>query len=961
MNFRTAISAALLLAACGLATPGPVLAANTLFDRTVRKDKPNEWAQVHSDIKADPFVRFGVLANGMRYAIMRNTTPKGQAALRMRFDVGSLDEADSQQGMAHFLEHMAFNGSKRVAEGEMLKILERHGLAFGADTNASTTWTETTYQLDVPKADNDSLDTSLMLLRQVASELSLTQASIDREKGVVLSEERSRDTPGLHVYKAGLGFVLKDQLPSRRLPIGKVEVIQQIDEPALTDFYHRYYRPERATLVVVGDFNVLAMEARIKARFDDWAATGKAGTEPAIENVKGRGAETRLVIEPGAGTAVQVSWIKSPDLSPDSRADRKRNLIEQLGFAVLNRRLEQLARKDDPPFIGAYSAGDDQFHAAKVVTISLNAQPGQWREALVAAQAERRRILQYGVRQDELDREIAEVRSRLTAAATTSRRTTAVADDIVGTLFDREVFTSPAQDLDMYDEDVRGLTAEKVTAALKAAFNGNGPLVFVASPTPVEGGETAIRTALNESEQMAVAAPIAPTVKPWAYAALGPPGKVAVRTQVRDPDATFVRFENGVRLTVLPTSYMHDQVLVRVRVGHGVLDLPRDRVTPMWAASGAFAEGGLQELSAEEMERSLSSRIYGAQFSAGDDAFELQGRTRPQDFEVQMQVLSSYLSKPGFRPEAFQRMRTYGGTLQDQFDSTPSGVIGRDLGGLMHPGDQRYAFPSRTQMTGSSSDEFHKLLAPLVAEGPIEIVIVGDIDLEKAISTTAATLGAMPARPDGTPPEDATKVAFPKATPRPLVLTHKGRGDQAQAYIAWPTNDFFSNIQDSRVLRVLAQVLELRLIDDLRETMGATYSPQAAASASLTYPGYGYIFATAEVPPSKLDAFFADADKIAAELRQAPPSDDELDRARKPLVESLTKMRQTNEYWLEQLSGAQADPRRLDAMRSVLPTLKKVTAADIQAVANTYLVPAKAFRVEVVPQDQAKTIAAAGQ
>jgi zinc protease len=667
------------------------------------------------------------------------------------------------------------------------------------------------------------------------------------------------------------------------------------------------------------------------------------------------------VVEPGAGTAVQVSWVKSPDLSPDSRSERRRNLIEQLGFAVLNRRLEQLARADDPPFIGAYAGSDDQFHAANVATISLNAEPGQWRRALIAAQAERRRLLQYGVSQEELDREIAETRSRLTAAATSSRRTTAIADDIVGTLFDREVFTSPAQDLAMFDEDVKGLSADKVTAALKSAFNANGPLVFVSTPSPIDGGEQALKVALNESEQMALTAPVARQAKPWTYAALGPPGKVAERTQVKDPDATFVRFENGVRLTVMPTRFIHDQVLVRVRMGHGVLDLPRDRVTPMWAASGAFAEGGLKSLSAEELERSLSTHIYGAQFSTGDDAFELQGRTRPQDFELQMQVLSAYLSQPGFRPEAFQRMRSYGGTLQDQFDSTPAGVMGRELGGLLHPGDQRYAFPSRLQMASARSEDFRDLLASVVSEGPIEIVIVGDIDLEKAISTAAATLGAMPARPQGAPRPDATKVSFPKPTPQPMVLTHKGRGDQAQAYIAWPANDFFANTQDARTLRVLAQVMELRLIDDLRETMGATYSPQAGASASLTYPGYGYVYASAEVPPAKLDAFFADADKIAAELRQAAPTADELDRAKKPLVENLLRLRQTNEYWLEQLSGAQADPRRLDAMRSVLGSLKHVTPANIQAAAGAYLDGAKAFRLEVVPQDLAKTVASAAQ
>lgn len=959
MKSRISIVAAVLCLAGATALPAQLLAANTLFDRTVRPDKPNEWAQVRSDVRADPYVRFGVLANGMRYAIMRNTTPKGQASLRLRFDAGSLMETDAQRGLAHFLEHMAFNGSKRVAEGEMLKILERHGLAFGADTNASTTWTETVYQLDVPKADTETLDTSLMLLRQVGSELTLSPEAIEREKGVILSEERSRDTPGLHVFKANLDFLLKDQLPARRLPIGQVEVIEKADQKELEDFYHRYYRPERAVLVAVGDFNVLAMEARIKSRFDDWHPEGKPGPEPQVGGVKSRGLETRLVVEPGAGSSIQMSWLKNIDAEPDTRMERRRNLAEQLGFAVLNRRLERLARADAPPFIGAYAGSDDQFRATKVTTINVNAEPAQWREALSAAEQEQRRIVEYGVRQDELNREIEEARSRLTAAATTSRRTPAIADDLVGTLYDREVFTSPTEDLAMFEHDVKGLTAEKVTAALKATFLANGPLVFASTPTPIEGGDQAIRTALLQSEQVAVAAPDAARTKTWSYAALGAPGKVVEHTVVKDIGAEFIRFANGVRLTVLPTTYMHDQVLVRVRVGHGVLDLPRDKVTPMWAASGAFAEGGLKTLSAEEIEGTLSSRIYGASFATDDDAFQLQGRTRPQDFEVQMQLLSAYLTAPGYRPEAFARMRTYGGTLQDQFEATPGGVIGRDLGALLHPDDLRYAFPSRTQMAASHSDEFRATLSPLMAEGPVEIVIVGDITVNRAIEVTAATLGAMPARPDSTTPPDATKAAFPKPTVRPVVLTHRGRGDQALAYIAWPTTDFFANTQDARTLRVLAQVMELRLITDLRETMGATYSPSAAATASLTYPGYGYVYASAEVPPDRLPDFFTDADKIVSDLRTTEPTADELERAKKPLIESLVKVRQSNEYWLEQLSGAQSDPRRIDAIRSVLPSMRKVTPADITAAARTYLNGTKAYRLEVVPQDQAKTIASA--
>ncbi|WP_309646323.1 insulinase family protein, partial [Phenylobacterium sp.] len=197
----------LVLAAPGYALSLPLPKFGLGKDRpapTATKMKPGEWAQARSDLAPDPDIRFGALPNGMRYAIRKQSIPPGQAALRLRFDAGSLMETDKQQGIAHFLEHMAFNGSKTVPEGDMIKILERLGLAFGADTNASTDFDETVYKLDLPRTDDETVDTSLMLLREAAGNLTLDPAAIDRERGVVLSEERARDTPPYRVYKSRL-------------------------------------------------------------------------------------------------------------------------------------------------------------------------------------------------------------------------------------------------------------------------------------------------------------------------------------------------------------------------------------------------------------------------------------------------------------------------------------------------------------------------------------------------------------------------------------------------------------------------------------------------------------------------------------------------------------------------------------------------------------------------------------
>jgi zinc protease len=917
---------------------------------------PGEWPQAKSDVKADPDIRFGSLPNGMRYAIKRQATPAGQAALRLRFDAGSLMETDAQQGLAHFLEHMAFNGSKNVPEGEMVKILERHGLAFGADTNAQTEFDQTVYKLDLPKTDDDTVDTSLKLLREAASELTIAQDAVDRERGVVLSEERASDSPSYQVFRQRLNFELPGQLMPNRLPIGKVDILQKAPASLIADFYHHYYRPERATLVVVGDFDPAAMEAKIRARFGDWKAVGPVGPEPALGKVADRKTEAKLVVQPGSALNLQVAWIRPPDLRPDRLAKRREDLIQDLGFAVLNRRMSALARSAHPPFLGAAAFKASQGHSADVTMLNLAAQPDGWREALAAVDQEERRVVQYGVRQDELDREIAEDRAGAQAALSgaATRRPAQIADEIVGSLGDQDVVTSPAEDLAFLESTVKGLKAETVSAALKAAFSGEGPLLFMASPKPVQGGEPAMLAEYAATQKVAVAPPVAPHAAVWPYAKFGAAGKVAETRQIADLKTEFVRFENGVRLTVKPTKFRDDEVLIRVNVGNGLQDLPKDRQSLAWFGN-AFIEGGLKQIDNEDTERVLASKLYEARFGVGEDAFVLSGSTRTADLPTQMQVLTAYIADPGWRAEAFKRQQTAGKTVHDQMEGTDSGVMGRELSGLLHAGDRRFTYPSRDDIAKAQLSDLQAQIAPHLSKDPIEVVIVGDVTPEKAIDAVARTLGSLPARPAPQALSAAQRaIGFPAATPKPLLLTHKGRDDQAIGYMAWPTNDLWANPQQALDNDVLGEVMGLRLIDELRENQGVTYSPSVSYSHSLTWTGWGYLAASVEVPPAKLDGFFRDVSKIAADLRTKDVTPDELERAKKPRVDKLERAQVTNQYWLSELSGAQADPRRLDFIRHIIPGTQRVTADDIKHAADLVLKDDKAFKLEIEPQAVAK-------
>ena len=743
---------------------------------------PGQWAQARSDIAPDPQVRFGALPNGMRYALRRQTIPAGQAALRLRFDAGSLMETEAQSGLAHFLEHMAFNGSKAVPEGEMIKILERLGLAFGADTNASTNFDETIYKLDLPRTDAETVDTALMLLRETAGNLTIEPAAVDRERGVVLSEERARDTPPYRVYKARLDFLLRDQLPPTRYPIGKVEVLQNATAELIADYYRKYYRPERATLVVTGDIDLDAMEAKIKTSFGDWVATGPAGPDPDLGPVVPRGPEAKLVVESGAPLSLQLAWIAAPDTSPDTQARRRRETLERLGFSVLNRRLSRLSRSAEPPFLGAGAFTSNEYQAADLTMITVNAEASRWKDALTAAEQEQRRTLIYGVRQDELDREIEEIRASLQAdaAGAATRTPSELAGEILGTLADDAVLTNPSQDQAAFEAIAKGLKADQVSAALKRAFDGDGPLIFMTSPKLIAGGEPALLQAFNAARKVDVAPPASAVALVWPYEGFGTPGKVIETQDVADLDTVFVRFVNGVRLTVKPTHFQDDEVLVRVNVGKGRMDLPKTRQSLAWAA-GAYIEGGLAKISAEDMEQVLAKQVYGAQFSIGDDAFVFSGGTRPDDLDTQLQVLTAYVSDPGWRPEAFQRLKTAGKTIHDQYEATASGILSRDLAGLLRPGDQRWVFPSRSEIADAKLATFKADIAPAIAAGEIEVVVVGDITVDKAIEAVAATFGALPPRSSQATRDPALRqISFPVAAALPVQRAHKGRVDRAR-------------------------------------------------------------------------------------------------------------------------------------------------------------------------------------
>jgi zinc protease len=934
--------AALMLAA------GTLFMANSLTLQAAQDGQPEAWPQSASDLKPDPAILFGSLPNGMRYAIVKNATPVGQVALRLRIASGSLRESDAQQGLAHLLEHMAFKGSTHVPQGEMIKILQRKGLAFGPDTNAFTGQTQTVYMLDLPKADADTIDTGLMLLRETASELTLNADALESERGVVLSEERLRDTPQYRAYTARTKLLLQGQLAATRFPIGKVDVIRNAPVSLIRDYYRDNYRPDRATLIAVGDTDPATMEAKIKALFSDWIAAGEATPEPDLGETKQQGLRVQYVVEPGSGTKVEIAWVQPYDSAPDTEAKRREELVDSLGLAVLKRRFSALVAGKDPPFLGAGASFGNLMRSAKLASVTASSKEGGWREALAALDQEQRRIVAFGVRQEELDREIAVQRKNYEqwAAGAATRQTKDFASSLVDIIDQNRVYAAPADNLARFERAVKTVTVAEVDVALVRMFTGAGPLVQVISPDPLEGGDEALAAEYKKAHASEVSAPNAGEALVWPYESFGPTGAVAERNEIADLGVTAVRFVNGVRLSVKPTSFKSSEILVNVRVGNGRIDLKKD--SPVWLTE-AFIEGGLKSITEQNMARVLAGKSFGARLRVDDGAFVLDGRTRPQDLAVELQVLAAYVIDPAYRSEAIKRERAKQLSRLAQMGATPSGVDARDRERLLHLGDARWGTPLREEVETAKAASLKSMLQGPLATGAIEVTIIGDVTPDVVIEAVSETFGALSPRPAPALPAGEPSIDFPAATSTPVERTHAGRTDASIAYVAWKTDDFFSDPSRSSTLVLAAEVLKSRLTDQIRVAEGATYSPSAGSFASYVFRGYGYVWCSVETPPDKIASFFANVSRITADMRTNSVIADELLRAKAPIVEKLKRAQLSNEYWLQELAGSQADPRRLDRPRAGLTRYEGISADDINRVAAAYLTDNRAWKFVVAP------------
>jgi zinc protease len=900
-------------------------------------------------LERDSSVAYFTLDNGFRSALKTHAEPTGRLSLRLYVNAGSLMESEDQRGLAHFLEHMAFNGTRHFEPEAMVEYFQRLGMSFGGDTNAYTSWDRTVYMLELPKVSDDYIDDALKLLRDYADGMLLESEQLDKERGVILSEKRDRDTVEFRAYQAEMNFLFPQAIFPQRFPIGDESVIQQATRDTFLSYYQSWYQPSRMVLVAVGDVATDKLQRSIETYFGDMEPSGIM-TDPQIGSVIRPTKTIALHRDSEAPfTTIALEQIRASEKQPDSPEKRFDQLQIDLVNAILNQRLDRLTEQADAPIIKGVAYSNDFLNEAWNVGLESSCRPEQWDAALnlmVEAWQQMRRFGPNPIELNEMKRRTLQAFADAVKQAPT-QKSKDLSNQLLQSIADRTVFQSPAQALEWIEAVLPGITEATALESWNRSWGDQTPLVWVSGNImDVSVTESRIATVLETAIEKEVTVPVTEVLSEFAYADIGPAGTIAAEVTHPDLGITQWTLANGVRINWKQTDFAKDQILLSFRWGDGLLSLPKTYSGLDKVLEGVWIRGGLESHPYSEIERMTAGRSVAVNFNISPDAFMLGGSCSKADFLFQLQLMCAYFEHPGLRDEGWIQARKEIEAVYPRLETTAMGAMEAQVKPFLASGDPRFQYPSLSQILDYSNKEARQWI-PMSAPA-LEVAIVGDIDLSVLTPSILETLGALSVRSAFVPPSaDLRTLQFPASGSE--TFTFQSEIPKALVGVYWPTDDIW-NIRETRRLQLLASIFNDRLRKTIREELGDAYSPQAVSQRSDAFEHYGFLAALVSVDPEKISIVAEKVKEIAAELNLGQISEDELNRAKEPILKQLPELRRNNAYWLQSvLMSAQQYPQRIDWCREMETDIAAINLAEIRELAVAYLLDATAVTVQIVP------------
>jgi len=913
----------------------------------------NAFAQ---NIPLDPSVRTGTLSNGMKYYIKKNVKPEKKVEFRLAINAGSINEDEDQRGLAHFMEHMNFNGTKNFPENKLVDFLQSIGIKFGQHLNAYTSFDETVYMLPVPLDKPGNLDSGLKVMEDWAFNALLTDKEIEKERGVVLEELRlglGADKRMLDQYLPKLAY---NSRYADRLPIGKKEILQNFKPDALRRFHKDWYRPDLMALVVVGDINVDEMEQKIKANFSKYQNPANARKRVDYDMPNHKETLISIATDADATSSSAQFYIKDdgPAKADVTVNDYQKSIVEQLAATIVNNRLQELTNSEKPPFIFGYVSHSNFLRTKDAFQAYAMTKEGEQKNALKVLLEEVERAKRFGFSQNELDRAKSETLSNLEKSYNNRDKTESarLVMEYVRNFLNQEPIPGIEWEYELHKQYLPSVTLDQVNNILKNYIKDDSRVIVVTGPK-------------KENAVLPTDAQLLATVDDVKNAQLKPyEDKAAIKTLVEpfksngkivktEADAklgtTTFTLSNGAKVTYKKTDFKEDEIVFSaISLGGSSLISNEDIEKTQWAFP-ALSESGFNKYSKNDITKFLSGKQVSVMPYVGGISTGFNGNSTKKDFETLFQMIYGYFTNLNYDEASYNSYKAKQQGFLDNLLANPQTYFQSEVQKYLNQKNPRFfgILPDAKAWEKTSYKLAYDIYKKSVANaGNFHFYFVGNVDENQIKQLSEQYLASLPSTKKSETYKDLGYRPLFTSTEK---VIKKGKDPKSMVMIRFSGETKY-NEQEDLAMRALGEVATIKIIEKLREDEGGIYG--GGARGSLNKVPYGSYNFSINFPCGPENA--EKLTKIAlAELQKMidnGPEQKDLDKFKEGEAnDDVTNMKDNN-YWLQNITSYQTQGGDKYSVLNYLTKVKALTVKDLQSVGKKYLTEKNRMVFTLMPE-----------
>lgn len=903
-------------------------------------------------IPLDPAIKIGKLPNGFTYYIRKNVEPKNRVQLYLANKVGSILENDDQKGLAHFMEHMGFNGTKNFPKNDLVNYLQKAGVRFGADLNAYTSFDETVYQLPIPSDDPEVLKNGIQIMRDWAQDATLDPAEIDKERGVVLEEKRLGKGAQQRLQDKYLPMIFNNSRYSNRLPIGTEEVLKNFTPATIQQFYKDWYRPDMQALIVVGDIDVNAMEAMIKAKFSDLKnpAKPRARTNYTIPLINKN--QFMAVTDNEFPVTVAQILIKHPESKLITRTDYRNSIVRSLFNQMLGARFGELTKQADPPFlqaganIGGFLAGLDVYNAFVV------AKPGELERGFKAVLTETERVQKFGFTQTELDRAKQSYMTNMESSLKEKDKTSSdqLVNEYLRNFLEQEASPGIAYEYDLAKTLTPGITLKDVNQLSKQYITDLNRDVIIMGPEKDKASlptEATVNNWITNIKQENITAFIDQVSdKPLLSKALTG-GKITSEKKIPELGITELRLSNGVRVILKPTDFKNDEISFTAFSPGGSSLYSDEDYQSASSATAIVRSGGIAEFNSVQLPKLLTGKKVSVSPYIAERFEGISGSAAPKDLETALQLTYLYFTQPRKDAEIFKGLIAQSkGSLANR-ENDPNSVFADSVAAILSSYNIRRTGPSLKKVDQISLDRAFEIYNDRFADASdFTFTFVGNFETEKIKPMLEQYLGSLPSI---NRKENAKDLGIKIPAGKLDKKVYKGREPKASVRLVF-SGEHTYNEKNNNQLEALAEVLSIKLIERLREDEGGVYGVGARASYTKHPQGRYSMTITFGSAPENVEKLINSTLDEINKIKQNGAQAIDLEKFIAEETRTTETQLKENGFWLNYINNQLQNEEDPKQVLTYLSSLKELTPAALKEAANKYLSGNNLIRLVLLPE-----------